>query len=102
FFFVFALLILSFNFARFIFLEQSPPGFHVDELSHAVVVQCLAEEGVDIYGHHFSLFGERGYGNPDPPTSMFFSALWTKIFGYSIGSFRAVSGFITLLTLLGL
>lgn len=88
--------------ARFVRLDQAPMGFHVDELSHAVIIQCLETEGVDIYGEPAGLFGDANYGNQKPPTSIYFGALWGKLFGYSITSLRAMNGFKICLTILGL
>ncbi len=95
-------IILGMNVIRFMGLEKSPPGFHVDELSMAVTIQCLATEKIDAYDNHYPLFGEVRYGSPKPPTYMYAGMLWTKMFGFSIASFRAFSAFITVLTLVGL
>lgn len=84
------------------YLEQSPPGYHVDELSGSVTVQCLAEEGIDAHDKRYPLFGTLNYGSPKPPTYMYPAAIWTKIFGYSIASFRSYTAFGAVLTLLGL
>ncbi|MBP9854009.1 MAG: glycosyltransferase family 39 protein [Candidatus Omnitrophica bacterium] len=99
---IIAFIVLTVNVFRFIDLDKSPPGFHVDELSGSVTVQCLAEEGIDAHDHRYPLFGELNYGSPKPPTYMYPAVLWTKIFGYSISSFRAFSGFIAILSIIGL
>ncbi len=44
---------------------------------------------------------DTGYGSPKPPTIFYFSVLWTKLFGFSIASFRAITGFITVWTIIG-
>lgn len=95
-------LILAVNITRFIGLEKSPPGFHIDELSMAVTVQCLSTEGVDALNRPYPLFGNVEYGSPKPPTYIYPAAFWTKVFGYSIASFRAFSAFIVSMTLIGL
>ena len=96
------LLILTVNIIRFVGLDFSPPGFHVDELSSAVTIQCLATEGVDALNHPYPLFGDVSYGSPKPPTYIYPAALWTKLFGFSIASFRAISAFVVVITFVGL
>jgi len=96
------LIVVAVNVIRFIGLEQSPPGFHVDELSGAVTVQCLSQEGIDALDNRYPLFADLNYGSPKPPTYIYPAVLWTKLFGYSIFSFRALSGFITVLSIIGL
>ncbi|MCA9395493.1 MAG: glycosyltransferase family 39 protein [Candidatus Omnitrophica bacterium] len=94
-----ALVILAVNVIRFAGLEQSPPGFHVDELSGAVTVQCLETEGVDATGKPYPLFANLNYGSPKPPTYLYPAILWTRLFGHSIGSYRAFSAFITVMAI---
>lgn len=96
------LIVIAVNTIRFIGLEQSPPGFHVDELSGAVTVQCLSQEGIDALDNPYPLFADLNYGSPKPPTYIYPAVLWTRLFGYSIYSFRAFSGFITILSIIGL
>ncbi|MGE0269207.1 MAG: ArnT family glycosyltransferase [Candidatus Omnitrophota bacterium] len=96
------LIVIAVNVIRFIGLEQSPPGFHVDELSGAVTVQCLSQEGIDALDNPYPLFAGLNYGSPKPPTYIYPAVLWTRLFGYSIFSFRALSGFITVLSIIGL
>jgi len=95
-------LIVGVAILRFLWLEQSPPGFHVDELSGSVTVQCLAQEGIDALDNPYPLFADLNYGSPKPPTYSYPAILWTKIFGYSIVSFRALTVFIFSLALIGL
>lgn len=96
------ILILLVNVLRFIGLDKSPPGFHVDELSGAVTVQCLEQEGVDAVGTPYPLFANLKYGSPKPPTYLYPAILWTRVFGHSIASYRAFSALITVLSLLAL
>jgi hypothetical protein len=96
------LFILAVNIFRFTALEKSPSGFHVDELSAAVTIQCLATEGIDALDNPYPLFADLGYGSPRPPTYIYPAIIWTKIFGYSIKSFRAFSGFISIVMMIGL
>lgn len=95
-------LILAVNAARFIGLENSPPGFHVDEIASAVTVQCLVTEGKDALGAPYPLFSDLKFGTPKPPTQLYFGMLWSKLFGFSIQSFRAMSAFGALMGIIGL
>ena len=52
------ILIITVNTFRFYKLEESPPGFHVDELATAVTIQCFATEGKDSLGRPLSLFND--------------------------------------------
>ncbi len=96
------IIIISVNIIRFIGLEQSPVGFQVDELGSAVTIQCMATEGKDALGRPFSLFEDLNFGTPKPPTYIYPGLLWTKLFGFSIASFRAYSGFYVVMAIIGL
>lgn len=95
---------LAVNVVRFAGLERSPPGFHVDELGGAVTVQCLVTEGRDAKGDARLplLFSDLKFGTPKPPTYIYPAMLWTRIFGFSISSFRGFIAFVTVLTIAGL
>lgn len=95
-------LILTVNIFRFLWLDKSPAGFHVDELAFGVTAQCLAQEGIDATDHRYPLFGECDYGNPKPPTHIYPGMLWGKIFGFSIYSLRALMATYALIAILGL
>ena len=95
------IVILLMNVVRFLGLDNSPPGFHVDELSGAVTVQCLEQEGIDALDNPYPLFADLNYGSPKPPTYIYPAILWTKIFGHSISSYRAFSAFIAFAGILG-
>jgi len=95
-------LIFTVNIIRFLGIEGSPPGFTIDEAASAVTIQCLAEEGTDAQGKIYPLFGHWDFGTPKPPTHLYFGLLWSKMFGYSIASFRSISAFVTLFTIMGL
>ena len=97
-----AALILTVNIFRFLWLDQSPPGFHVDELAGGVTLQCLAENGVDALDNTYPLFADLNYGSPKPPTYIYPGMMWGKIFGYSISSLRSLTVVFALLTILGL
>ncbi|NTV30231.1 MAG: hypothetical protein HGA80_09145 [Candidatus Omnitrophica bacterium] len=95
-------IILAVNILRFYNLNDIPYGAQVDELAGAVTVQCLATEGIDAHKRSWPLFSDLNFGSPKPPTYLYPAVLWTKVFGYSIGSFRALIAFFFLLALLGL
>jgi len=92
------------NVARFVGLERSPPGFHVDELGGAVTIQCLVTEGRDAKGYARLplLFSDLKFGTPKPPTYIYPAIVWTKFFGFSIASFRGFIAFVVVLTIIGL
>lgn len=94
--------ILVVNIFRFQFLDKAPNGFHVDEMSYAVTVQCLATEGKSIHGDPYPIFSDVGYGTPRPATTVYPSIVWSRIFGFTPASFRSLSVFMTVLSLLGL
>lgn len=95
-------LCVAVNILRFFHLDTSPPGFHVDELSGAVTIQCLDQEGVDAVGTPYPLFANLKYGSPKPPTYLYPALGWTKIFGHSTSSYRAFTAFITVLVIVAL
>ncbi len=39
-------------------IDSIPYGYHVDELSDSVTVDCLATEGVDAHNNRLPLFGQ--------------------------------------------
>ena len=85
-------------------LEETPPGFHVDELGTAVSIQCLVTEGKTGKGNKSFpiLFDNLSFGTPKPPTYIYPAMAWTKVFGFSIASFRGFIAFVVLLTIIGL
>ncbi len=96
------LVIVVVNVTRFIDLDKSPPGFHVDEMGAAVTSYCLATEGVDAKGISYPVFSDLNYGSPKPPTYIYPMALWLKVFGLSRASVRALSAMFIVLSILGL
>lgn len=95
-------LVPAMNLVRFVGLEESPPGFYVDEAAGAVTIQCLATEGRDANGARYPLFSDVGFGTPKPPPYLYPGLLWTKLFGFSIASFRAFSAAVGTATVCGL
>lgn len=77
--------------AHFYKIDSIPYGYHVDELSDAVTVECLGTEGVDAHDNHYPLFGQLNYGTPKPATYMYPAVGWGKVFGFSIPSLRCFS-----------
>ena len=94
--------IVSINVLRFCWLDKAPVGFHVDEIASAVTIECLATEGVDTFGRPYPLFSDTNFGTPKPPTQIYPGILWTKVFGFSPASFRALTGAFLVLSLVGL
>jgi 4-amino-4-deoxy-L-arabinose transferase-like glycosyltransferase len=78
---------------RFVGLGQSPPGFYGDEFRGALHAICLGETGESAYGERWPLFVPGAGGGLYTPPFLYFSALWAKLFGYSIASFRAIAAF---------
>lgn len=91
------------NALRFVSLEESPPGFYVDEAINAANIICVRTEGVDVKGVPTPLFAHAapGGGFTTPPM-IGLGVVWTSIFGDSIGSFRALSAFATLITIIAI
>lgn len=96
------LTVMVVNILRFYNLNDIPYGAQVDELAGAVTVQCLATEGIDAHKRHWPLFSDLNFGTPKPPTYLYPAVLWTKVFGYSMGSFRGLIAFFFVLALAGL
>jgi len=94
-------LIIIINVGRFIALEESPPGFYIDESAGATQIICLRETGSDPDGKSFPVFS-RAAGFGLYPPLLFFGAIWTKFFGDSISSFRSIAGIFTVFTIVGL
>ena len=96
------ILVSAVNILRFFKAEQIPYGFHVDELSTAVTIGCLATQGVDAHNRPYPLFSELNYGTPKPPTYIYPAVAWSKLFGYSVPSLRIFTAAIFILSLVGL
>lgn len=69
---------------RFVGLEQSPPGFFLDEAHHATVSVCLAEQGTDADGHFLPLFAEDLSGGECGAPFAYPQAVWSEIFGKGV------------------
>jgi hypothetical protein len=96
------LVILVVNGFRFYDLDNVPYGAQVDELAGAVTVQCLATEGIDAYARPWPLFSDLNFGTPKPPTFLYSAVAWTRIFGFSVGSLRALVAFMFVAGIVGL
>lgn len=95
-------LILVLNLLRFWKLDTIPYGFHVDEVSCAVTMQCMAQSGCDAELRRWPLFGLMEYGQDKPPVYMYPGILWVKVFGSTVPSLRAYSLCGLLVGILGL
>jgi 4-amino-4-deoxy-L-arabinose transferase-like glycosyltransferase len=87
---------------RFVGLEHSPPGFYGDEFRGALHAICIGETGESAYGERWPFFVPGAGGGLYTPPFLYFSALWAKLFGYSIFSFRAIAAFFSVLTIIAL
>ena len=83
-------------------LDRIPYGFHVDELSGSVDIGCMSTEGVDVNNSVHPIFSNVNYGTPKPPTYIYPAVVWSKIFGYSVASLRALSVTVHILGIVGL
>ena len=87
---------------RFVVLEHSPPGFYGDEFRGALHAICIGETGESAYGERWPVFVRGAGGGFYTPPFLYFSAVWAKVFGYSIASFRAIAAFFSVLTIVAL
>jgi len=91
-------LLLVITLIRFTGLETAPPGFYVDEAVGAAQTICIKETGEDLFRNSLPLFSPGlGAGYYTAPF-LYGEALWTSVFGNSIGAFRSFVGFVTLCT----
>jgi 4-amino-4-deoxy-L-arabinose transferase-like glycosyltransferase len=95
-------LIASATMVRFVGLDRSPPGFFHDEAASAVNVISIAQTGFDRAGRLHPLFPASDDGGFNSPTHTYLAILWTDLFGYSIESFRSLSGVTTTITVIGI
>jgi hypothetical protein len=87
--------------ARFVALEWSPPGFYVDEFLGALHAICLSQTGHSSSGQAWPLFAEGGAGGFYTPVFLYLGAVWVRLFGPSIYSFRALAALAGVVTVLG-
>jgi hypothetical protein len=87
--------------ARFMSLEASPPGFYIDEAAGAMNIICMATDGTSEAGLRHPLFFPEFSAFFTAPY-IYFGAIWVKIFGVSIASFRSIPALFNLLTIAGL
>ena len=88
--------------ARFWNLEHAPYGIWMDESRVALHTACLAETGEPAGALDWPLFAPAFGGGHHPSILIYFELAWTKLFGSSIGSFRAGIALINLVTIAGL
>jgi hypothetical protein len=96
------LTIVVVNLFRFWQLDNVPYGFNVDEMAIAVTVTCMETEGVDAHLHPHPVFAQLNYGSPVAPTYTYPGVLWVKLFGHKGESFRGLTAFFNVLTIVGL
>jgi len=88
--------------ARFAYLEESPPGVWIDEAIGFIHMLCVAETGSDAYGARWPLFSPGYGGGFASPALIYGGALWSKLFGPSVQSLRALFAFVNVLAMIGL
>ena len=88
--------------ARFVALNDSPPGFWMDEAWDAAHALCLSQTGHDADGRSWPLFSNALGGGSLPITWTFFDVFWTRAFGTTRGAFRAAAGFWNVITCMAL
>jgi 4-amino-4-deoxy-L-arabinose transferase-like glycosyltransferase len=86
---------------RFLYLETTPPGFFLDEAAAGANLICLAKEGITPAGAPVGIFSVALGGGYFTPLYLRFGAAWVSLFGESIASIRAISAFVTVLTIFG-
>ncbi len=96
------ILITTVNVLRFHRLDRVPAALQVDEASSGVALACLAQAGTDADSIRYPLFANMHYGTPKPPTYLYPGMLWVKAFGFTPGSLRGMSAFMSVLGLVGL
>ncbi len=87
------------TFLRFYHLEQSPPGFYVDEAAIGYNAYSILKTGKDEYGKTFPIFF-RSFGDYKMPLYIYLSVLPTALFGLSVFSARFISALCGSLSLL--
>lgn len=88
--------------ARFWGLEHAPYGLWMDESRVALHTACLAETGAPAGAEDWPLFAPAFGGGHHPSILIYFVLGWTKLFGGSIGSFRAAIALVNIVTIVGL
>lgn len=88
--------------ARFFRLNETPPGFWMDEAWAAAHALCLSERGLDADGQRWPMFSSTVDGGNLPFTWTVFDVFWIRVFGSSRGAFRAAAAFWNLVTCLAL
>jgi 4-amino-4-deoxy-L-arabinose transferase-like glycosyltransferase len=87
---------------RLVGLELSPVGMSPDEGLAGLHVQCYAETGKSADGSSWPHFAEGLGGGLYTPFYLAILFGWTRIFGISLGSLRAMSGLFSVLAIVGL
>ncbi|HMO19150.1 MAG TPA: glycosyltransferase family 39 protein [Oligoflexia bacterium] len=86
-FFILFILIAS----RFTALDKYPPGFYVDEALCAAHTLCLNKYGTNCDGESWPFYSKSWGNGRVGPVYQYLGLIWTKLFGGSIFSFRAMS-----------
>lgn len=86
---------------RFVGIENSPPGFYIDEAAISAQILCVQQSGSDLQGQNRPLFTPVLGGGYLTPTYLYPATLWVTMFGGSIKSFRSLIAFFSFLFLVG-
>jgi 4-amino-4-deoxy-L-arabinose transferase-like glycosyltransferase len=87
---------------RFVGLAQVPYGRSTDETLAALHVECLAQTGASADGHRWPLFATGIGGGLYTPTYLYTLFAWTRVFGASITSIRALSATFSIAAIVGI
>lgn len=79
-------------------LGSHPPAFHADEVMNAYVGQYILENGVDLYGNPWPLLYFDNFGDYPNVIPMYFSGLFTLIFGNHVWAARLPIALMGILT----
>lgn len=86
---------------RFVNLEQSPPGFYIDEAAISAQVICVRESGESLQRQRLPLLAPVLGGGYITPTYLYPAVAWTAMFGDSVTAFRGYTAFFSVLFIAG-
>jgi len=87
---------------RFLALDHSPPGFWLDEFLAGLHLGCMSQAGQSGHGEKWPLFVLGAGGGYYTPVFLYFGMLWTKLFGLSFTSLRAMAALFVSITIAGI
>jgi len=87
---------------RFIGLNKVPAGASTDETLAGLHVECLAQTGASADGARWPMFAEGLAGGLYTPAYLYTLFAWTRVFGISLASLRALSALFSVVAIVGL